>query len=170
MTEVTRHFTATTFVVHGGKVLLHRHPKQGLWLPPGGHIERDEFPHVAAVREIEEETGLRVRLHSEELAEALSREMECAVVPQPAFILVEDINAFHQHIDLTYFARLSHDWLDTTRTEDAWRANGFEWFAPDDLDFPNVPQNVKVGARRAVDYFEMRSEPADTMTGETSGV
>ena len=104
VTEITRHFTATTFVVSGGRVLLHRHPKQGLWLPPGGHIERDELPHVAAVREVEEETGLKVRLHSETLAAAMSEEMECPVVPQPAFILVEDINPFHQHIDFTYYA------------------------------------------------------------------
>src|SRR5436305_7354094 len=86
--EVTRHFTATTFIVRDGKVLLHRHPKQRLWLPPGGHIERDELPQDAAVREIEEETGLRLTLHSEAEAEQTAREMECAVVPQPAFILV----------------------------------------------------------------------------------
>jgi 8-oxo-dGTP pyrophosphatase MutT (NUDIX family) len=149
MTEITRHFTATTFVVHEGKVLLHRHPKQGLWLPPGGHIERDELPHHAAIREIEEETGLRLRLHSEAAADALGREMECPVVPQPAFILVEDINAFHQHIDFTYFALLGDE-----PVEASWSEQGFAWFSPSDLTMDGVPRNVRVGAKQAVDYFE----------------
>jgi 8-oxo-dGTP pyrophosphatase MutT (NUDIX family) len=157
LSEVTRHFTATTFIVDGGKVLLHRHARQGLWLPPGGHIERDELPHLAALREVEEETGLRVRLHSEAQAAELSREMDCSVVPQPAFILVEDINPFHQHIDLTYFARLpaGHD---TGSPEEIWRRSGFDWFSPDELTMVDVPENVRVGARRAVAYFA--AEPA----------
>ena len=150
MTEITRHFTATTFIVHGGKVLLHRHGKQGLWLPPGGHIERDELPHHAAVREIEEETGLRLRLHSEQEAEEMAAEMACGVVPQPAFILIEDINPFHQHVDFTYFAAAD---LISADLPVAGRQNGFAWFSPGELDMDGVPQNVKEGARRAIAYF-----------------
>jgi 8-oxo-dGTP pyrophosphatase MutT (NUDIX family) len=153
MTEVTRHFTATTFIVHAGKVLLHRHSKQNLWLPPGGHIERDELPDHAARREIEEETGLRLRLHSEELAAHLSREMDCGVVPQPAFILIEDINPFHQHVDFTYFARLAELHEAFQPEPAAVEKNGFAWFAPEQLDMEGVPTNVKQGAKRAIAYF-----------------
>jgi 8-oxo-dGTP pyrophosphatase MutT (NUDIX family) len=158
VTEVTRHFTATTFVVKNQKVLLHRHPKQSLWLPPGGHIERDELPHVAAKREVQEETGLRVRLHSEAEAAALALEMACEVVPQPAFILVEDINPFHQHIDFTYFARLPSEIEAAGLEADVWRSNGFDWFSLDGLNGADVPENVRVGARRAVRYFAERAE------------
>lgn len=158
MTEVTRHFTATTFVVYDARVLLHRHPKQGLWLPPGGHIERDELPHVAATREVLEETGLSVRLHSEAEAEALAREMACEVVPQPAFILVEDINPFHQHIDFTYYAYASLPREPADLDPEPWRAQGFDWFTPDRLHGADVPENVRVGARRAVEYFADRAQ------------
>ena len=147
MTEVTRHFTATTFVVCGDRVLLHRHAKQQIWLPPGGHIERDELPHHAAIREIEEEAGLRLALHSEGEAEALSRAMDCLVVPQPAFILVEDINPFHQHIDFVYFAQVPGD------GDGPPVHPGFEWLAPHELHREGVPQNVREGARRAVEFF-----------------
>jgi 8-oxo-dGTP pyrophosphatase MutT (NUDIX family) len=154
MTEITRHFTATTFVVHGGEVLLHLHPRQRLWLPPGGHIERDELPHVAAAREIEEETGLRVHLHSEAQASELSRQMACDVVPQPAFILLEDISPFHQHIDFTYFATIPDADRHCQEKKLIWERNGFTWFGPADLNLAGVPENVKVGARLAVEHFE----------------
>ena len=154
MTEVTRHFTATTFVVCEGKVLLHLHAKQQLWLPPGGHIERDELPDDAARREIEEETGLRLRLHSEADAAALSSEMGSQVVAQPAFVLVEDINPFHQHIDFIYFA---HALPDEGGVPPKVREE-FRWFAQEDLQMDAVPQNVREGARRGLAYFHARTE------------
>jgi 8-oxo-dGTP pyrophosphatase MutT (NUDIX family) len=60
-----RHFTVAVFVVWEGKVLLHLHRKLAMWLPPGGHVERDEIPDDAAVREVFEETGLNVELVGE---------------------------------------------------------------------------------------------------------
>ena len=33
-----------------------------LWIPPGGHVEENERPDVAAVREVAEETGIEVQL------------------------------------------------------------------------------------------------------------
>ena len=44
--EITRHFTATTVIVHKNKVLLHLHKKLGIWIPVGGHIDRDELPET----------------------------------------------------------------------------------------------------------------------------
>ena len=41
--ETTRHFTATTYVVEGDAVALHEHERLGKWLPPGGHVDRDEL-------------------------------------------------------------------------------------------------------------------------------
>ena len=59
-----RHFTATGFVVDSGAVLLHWHPKVLAWLPPGGHIEINEDPVEAVLREVFEETGLKVKILS----------------------------------------------------------------------------------------------------------
>lgn len=52
------HVTASAIVVglRGTVLLLHKH--LGLWLQPGGHIDGDETPWNAAVRETREETGL----------------------------------------------------------------------------------------------------------------
>ena len=51
-------FVATGFIADKGQVLLILHRKLGLWLPPGGHIEKDETPEEALHREVLEETGL----------------------------------------------------------------------------------------------------------------
>lgn len=52
------HVTASAIVLGPRGVLLHRHKRLGLWLQPGGHLEPDEWPAAAAVRETREETGL----------------------------------------------------------------------------------------------------------------
>src|SRR5260370_8309525 len=53
-------FTVAIFVIHDGRVLLVHHRKMGQWLPLAGHIELDEDPEQAALREAKEERGLEV--------------------------------------------------------------------------------------------------------------
>jgi 8-oxo-dGTP pyrophosphatase MutT (NUDIX family) len=57
------HVTASAVVLdeRSGRVLLHLHRRIRRWLQPGGHIELDEAPGDAAVRETIEETGIAVR-------------------------------------------------------------------------------------------------------------
>jgi 8-oxo-dGTP pyrophosphatase MutT (NUDIX family) len=45
----------------GGSILLVRQRDGAIWSTPGGAIEPDETPADAVVREVQEETGLRVR-------------------------------------------------------------------------------------------------------------
>lgn len=42
------------------RILLVRHSNGGIWVAPGGAIDPDETPQAAVVRELWEETGLRV--------------------------------------------------------------------------------------------------------------
>ena len=95
--SITRHFTATGFVVHDGHVLLHWHPKVKAWLPPGGHIDENEDPVQAVVREIEEESGVT----AEVVMSAPPIELDYPTQVAPPFtIMVEDIhdpvNGYHQ--------------------------------------------------------------------------
>ena len=53
---------ADAAVMRGEEILLiqRKHPPmQGAWALPGGFVERDEDPEVAAIRELFEETGLQ---------------------------------------------------------------------------------------------------------------
>ena len=64
---MTRHFCASVFVINpeNKKLLLVKHKKFNKWVQPGGHIEDEETPEEAALREVYEETGLHVRLLGE---------------------------------------------------------------------------------------------------------
>ena len=116
---VVRHFTATGFVVHDERILLHWHPKVKAWLPPGGHIDENEDPVQAVLREIREEAGVLAEI----VSSAPSLDLDYPVqVPPPFTIMVEDIHdpdeGFHQHVDMIYFCRLvgrpeplNHGWL-----------------------------------------------------------
>ena len=86
---LVRHFTATGFVVHEGHVALHWHPKVKAWLPPGGHIDENEDPVQAVVRETEEETGLRIEVVEAGPRLSLTYPSQ---VPPPFTIMVEDID------------------------------------------------------------------------------
>ena len=100
-----KHFTATAFVVRGDATLLHWHKRLGQWVPPGGHVEPDEEPAEAALREVREETGLVCEIVPTAGRHAFSRPQELAA---PYTILLEDIpgpDEPHQHIDLIYFVR-----------------------------------------------------------------
>ena len=96
------------FVVHDGRVLLHRHKRLGLWLPPGGHIDEGELPDEAAIRETLEESGVRITLIDGPLRLPDGHRVaphEPARLCQPIGIQLEDIGPGHQHIDLIYAAR-----------------------------------------------------------------
>jgi 8-oxo-dGTP pyrophosphatase MutT (NUDIX family) len=102
---VIRHFTATGFVVEGGSTLLHWHRRLQQWMPPGGHIEPNEDPVQAVLREIHEETGIVAEVIPTIAPLAFDYPEQLA---PPHTILIEDIpgpGEPHKHIDLIYFCR-----------------------------------------------------------------
>lgn len=137
---VTRDFTVAVFVVHDDKVLLHFHQKLQRWLPPGGHIEPNELPDEAAVREVMEETGVACTLLR---GETLS--FEDATLPlqlvTPAGIQLEQIGPDHQHIDLIYYA--------TGAPAEARDQVG--WFALDELDPIDLTEEITIRCALAIE-------------------
>jgi 8-oxo-dGTP pyrophosphatase MutT (NUDIX family) len=142
--QITRDFTATTFVVHEGRTQLLLHRKLGKWFPPGGQIDPHELPDQAALREVREETGLEV-----ELLARSSRLGNVLVLPQPYCILLEDISPEHQHIDLIYFARVCGGNLAYAERE----AQAARWLSWDALDNPEIAEDIRELGRRAIESF-----------------
>ncbi len=59
------HITASGLVIDSKKVLLIFHPYIKRWFQPGGHIDPNENPSEAAIREVWEETGYVCKLDRE---------------------------------------------------------------------------------------------------------
>jgi len=144
--EVTRHFTATTFVVYKKKTLLHMHKKLNLWLPPGGHIDRDELPEQAAIREVKEETGLDVKLYNPDQSIGITSSEQ---LHRPMHILLEDINKFHQHIDLIYYA--TADTFDVQSAEE--ETDNLKWFDQEELEESEIQDDVRILAQEAINLL-----------------
>jgi 8-oxo-dGTP pyrophosphatase MutT (NUDIX family) len=145
---VLRHFTVAVFVVHQQRVLLHYHRKLGKWLPPGGHVEDNELPDDAAVREVLEETGIRARLVG---ARGLPIDEPRQLVV-PAGIQVERIYAGHDHIDLVYFAEPQPDDLAAAEVDPRLaERDRVGWYAADELAQLGVNAEIQSWSRRALD-------------------
>lgn len=98
-------FTVSVYVVFEDTVLLHMHKKLSMWLPPGGHIELDEDPNEAAIREAKEETGLDIELVGEAMSHDTPHKARELIPPKFLNRHYFDKTHTHEHVDLTYFAR-----------------------------------------------------------------
>ena len=127
MSENVRHFTSSAYVVYQEKVLLHWHKKVMEYLPPGGHIEPNEDPVGAALREVTEETGLEVDLFIGPTTTNFKFPYPKSV-HSPEIILIEDIDdpkeGFHQHLDFIYIC--------TPKSLENLN-QGWAWFSKDNL-------------------------------------
>jgi 8-oxo-dGTP pyrophosphatase MutT (NUDIX family) len=139
---LTRDFTVAVFVLHRDHIVLHRHRKLGIWLPPGGHIEPNELPDEAARREVIEETGLEVELVGER-GIGTDYPGEPVQLVRPEGIQLETISPGHEHIDLIYFARpVGVEGLPPL-------AEGMSWVTEADLDTLELTSEVRDWCRRA---------------------
>jgi 8-oxo-dGTP pyrophosphatase MutT (NUDIX family) len=151
--ETTRHFVATVYVVNSGATVLHEHEKLDMWLPPGGHLDREELPHEAALREVQEELGLTVDLVAprDTLGSDTARSL-----PRPQHFLLEDIDVYdgavgHQHVDFVYYGWTGSRDIEPEPGEtpaDAW-----EWLTPEQLRAraDELPADVVEAGQRAID-------------------
>lgn len=103
-----RHFTASAVVLDDeDRVLLVHHNKIGLWLYPGGHVDPNETPAEAAVREVAEETGV----HAVVLGESPFAHAAVASHAAPWAVIEMDVtdskDGQHRHIDFVYVCRAS---------------------------------------------------------------
>jgi 8-oxo-dGTP pyrophosphatase MutT (NUDIX family) len=146
---ITRDFTVAIFVVWQNRVLLHQHKKIGKLLPPGGHIEPNELPDKAALRETLEETGLRVELIGELAPQSLEPSSPLPLV-RPRGVQLEFISPGHEHIDLIYFAR---------PIELRKPLEPFRWYGNADLG--DAPEEIRLWCKIALEEIKSLSLASD---------
>lgn len=118
--QIHGHITASGLVIKNDKVLLIRHPFIGKYFQPGGHIDENETPLEAAIREVYEETGWKCspyRAHQQIL------DIDIHLIPENK----KKLEAAHWHIDLCYQLNpieqtpasesLSAKWVEISRVE-----------------------------------------------------
>jgi len=150
----TNHFTATGIVFNPcGEILMIKHKKLGVWLPPGGHVDDNELPHDAALREIFEETGVCANIISASAGVGIGDDKHCKELPQPFVILLEDIEKTwqHNHIDLVYICRAESD---ITLAPCEAETDGIGWFCPHHIDKMDTFENVRKTINKAVKFWE----------------
>ena len=139
-----RQFCVATFVVHQGKVLLLFHKKLNTWLPPGGHIEENELPDEAAVREVWEETGIECELFGERGVPVESPRQ----LVRPFGMHLAQISPGHEHIDFIYFSTVKPG--SSISLTPSSESDQIGWFSPEEWVELGLKQDVWLWAERAV--------------------
>ncbi|MFA1610365.1 NUDIX hydrolase [Halobellus rubicundus] len=154
--ETTRHFTATVYIVESGAVALHHHERLGIRIPPGGHVDRDEVPHEAGLREVYEETGLDAELldRTEPVGAPAGERL-----PQPRHQMLYDINVHddgsvgHQHIDHVYYARVDSREIDPAGDDEA-DTEVWGWYDEQELKGSDIDPDTVQFSLEAIEAAE----------------
>ena len=117
--EIGNDFSVDVLVVCNNRVLIRLHEKYGIWIAVGGHIELDEDPNEAAVREVKEEVGLDVILYKKPDTVLVEDDRYKELIP-PTFLNIHKINDHHNHISCIYFAKSNTIDVIPENPDDKW--------------------------------------------------
>ncbi len=142
-------FTASVYVVKDNAVLFHKHQKLGIWLQPGGHIELDQDPNEAAVREVQEETGLDIELIGNPQLAHAPTDGSRDLIP-PMFLNRHNFNETHEHIDFVYFGKVIGG-----EVKAEYERAEVRWVTRDEIEQNTLGllDGVRTYALAALDYF-----------------
>ena len=130
------HYCASAFIInpYDKKILLVKHADYDKWLQPGGHIEPNETPEDAAVREVYEETGIKIKL----LGERFPREDDFI---RPLGVQCNRKKDGNRFIDIIYAAVPNNSNKELKINEESIEAG---WFSRNELERMPVFTDVKI--------------------------
>jgi 8-oxo-dGTP pyrophosphatase MutT (NUDIX family) len=140
-------FCSEVYVVYNNKVLLRIHDKLKIWLSVGGHVELDEDPNEAAVREVKEEVGLDVELIADRPHGIIDGEKELIV---PRALVRHHISATHEHVVFVFYAKARSAVITEGETE---KSQSCRWFTKEELHDPKfgIKPQIARFAQQAID-------------------
>lgn len=139
--------TATVYIINSNKVLLHQHKKYHTWFPVGGHVEADEFPHQAAIREAKEEAGLDIELLKTEIAPEIDI-ARVERIPAPFCIYRENGKDDDDFFDFIYIATSNSD----SPSPEEGESKIFKWFTQQELLEYDIKPHIKNTAIEILRY------------------
>lgn len=142
------HLVVCAYIFWNDKVLLIHHNKLDKWLPVGGHIDPDETPDQALVREIKEETNLDVEiLNRNDLPMEGNTKENLAL---PFFCNVHNVGD-HDHSCLYYICKALNP--EELKINDELR--GAKWLSKEELDQDFVQKDIR---NQGLNAFELISK------------
>lgn len=138
-------FTVEVFIVHKNKVLLRKHDKYNIWLSVGGHIELDEDPIQAAIREVKEEVGLEIKIVE---SKKIPGDSDYQGLINPKFLGMHQVNDTHSHIVFVYFATSDTDKIIDSVNEH--EKSETCWCTKEEIEAMELRPNIKFYALEAL--------------------
>ncbi|MHC1747304.1 MAG: NUDIX hydrolase [Cellulosilyticaceae bacterium] len=128
---MNKHFTVSVYVVNNDRVLLHKHKKAQILLPVGGHIELNELPEEAAIREAFEEAGIQIELYDVDSLKVknVNTEREKVLI-NPVHMVWGEVEREHEHIDFVFYAKSMTDKLRPEEKE----SHILGWYSENELN------------------------------------
>jgi 8-oxo-dGTP diphosphatase len=127
------------------RLLLIHHNKLDMWLPVGGHIEPNETPDEAILREIQEETGLKVEIQN--IPEFIPEGNVKAHLATPFHVNVHSVGD-HDHCSLFYICKTKNPEEIKIQKEEI---KGFRWVSQDELQDDSIKKEISDLAKKAHD-------------------
>ena len=147
--NLNRTLTATVYVIYQNKVLLHLHKKHKSLFPVGGHMLPDELPHETAIREVYEESGLRVTLIDDQKKLGMTRVRQ---LNNPRYTLLENIGKEVENIDFIYFAIAESDRVKPQKGE----SRDLYWLSKEEImNNLDIKEHIRIMALEALETINM---------------
>jgi len=138
------------YLVKDSRVFLVHHKKFDKWTPPGGHIEENETPDQALIREWKEEIDLDIDVLPAHES-AFAGDTNATPVPMPFHIDLEREGFAVPHLGYFFYVRLKNNDQAVRVLES--ELHGAKWFSIEDL--PCVPtfDQVRALAEYAINHY-----------------
>lgn len=153
-----RCWVTTVYLVWQDRVLLHKNPRIGFYIPLGGHIEPGQSPDEAIRAEVREEAGMEIELLGEEESKRIDG--QSWKPPQPHHIQYEMTPHHGLHMNLVYFAvpKDPRDIDAIIGEEDG--GEELRWVSLEEMVGKEFPENVRIYSAEAIceakKYVELR--------------
>lgn len=134
-----KHFTVTGYITNYSKtkMLLIHHKGLNKWLPPGGHVEENETPDLAVLREVAEETGLSetIRFAYRGAVDLGLHDESDVQIPAPIAMSYQIIpkskkDTEHIHLDMVYALEASEK---ETHHRSMGETDDIQWVSLDEI-------------------------------------
>ena len=137
--QYNKSLSATAYIYNKGKILFHMHKKYKSWFPVGGHVEENEFPHEALIREVKEETGFDIKIKQNEFADNIDLGT-VERVPLPFCTCREGIGSQEEFFDFIFIAYTD----ETEPNPQKGESKIFKWFNESEIEnCENMEYHIK---------------------------